>query len=71
MSDPLMLTAIRVRASMRDCRNHAARLLSEKSEDKAVVNILLEAASAMEWALAAIPSAGAAEVARELYKGEG
>jgi hypothetical protein len=56
---------------MRDCRNHAARLLSEKTEDKALVGVLLEAASAMEWALAAIPSAGAAEVARELYKGEG
>jgi hypothetical protein len=66
-----MLTALRVRASMRDCRNHAARLLAERTQDPAIVHVLLEAASAMEWALAAIPSAGAAEVARELYKGEG
>ena len=71
MSDPLMITALRVRASMRDCRNHAARLLAERTQDPAIVHVLLEAASAMEWALAAIPNAGAAEVARELYKGEG
>ena len=71
MSDPLMLTALRVRASMRDCRNHAARLLAEKTHDPAIVHVLLEAASAMEWALSAIPAAGADEVARELYKGEG
>jgi hypothetical protein len=56
---------------MRDCRNHAARLLAERTQDPAIVHVLLEAASAMEWALAAIPSAGADEVARELYKGEG